>query len=232
MFISLESTEGAGKGVLSRIATKAFELSRTPFCHTRQPGGTPYAERLREIFLWADQKITLEEEVLLLAVARKRCLEEVIKPALAQGEVVLCERWNASTVAYQGTGRNMHSSSGRVHTTKFIYDTFKKLGLTEIVPDVSFLITVDTQTGLNRKVAQTKLDNFEQEGLDFHSAVAQCMYRTHQVRNNWMMKDSRIINSDCSIEELAHAFLKELHGLGVIKKYCIRLAIKQGLENA
>lgn len=230
MFISLESTEGAGKGALSKITSHAFELSRTPFTHTRQPGGTPYGERLREILLWADQKVSLEEEVLLLAVARKRCLEEIIRPALDRGEVVLCERWNVSTVAYQGTGRNLHSSSGRVHTVKFIYDVFSKLGLTEIVPDISFLLTVDTQRGLERKTAQTELDNFEKEGLEFHTAVAECMLRSHQVSSNWMMKDSRIISSDGTIEELAHAFLKELHALGLIRKHCIRLAIQRGLE--
>ncbi|MCU1733839.1 MULTISPECIES: dTMP kinase [unclassified Pseudomonas] len=132
---------------------------------TREPGGTPLAERIRELLLApSDEKMNADTELLLVFAARAQHLAEVIRPALARGAVVLCDRFTDATYAYQGGGRDL--SVERIA----MLEQFVQGGLQ---PDLTLLFDLPVEVGLSRAAARGRLDRFEQEGQDFFQAVRQ-----------------------------------------------------------
>lgn len=230
MFCTLESAEGAGKSSLSKVSTLALTLSGTPFVHTRQPGGTPLGEILREAILWTDENLTVAEEVMLVSIARKRTWEAVIKPALDDGKAVICERWNASTAAYQGMARNHGSRYNQEGTMEYLQDTLRYLGLVSRRPDVSIFFDVDAQTGIDRKGAVGKLDRFESEKTAFIGRANDALRDFHERKVHWMMNDSRVICSNQPLVSVAEEYLGVLFDLNLIKSSVIDEAITQGLK--
>ena len=168
-FITIEGPEGAGKSSCADVLTRHLEAcGRTVIC-TREPGGTPLAEKLREVVKSKpdqDEIIHPETELLLMEAARAQHVREKISPALASGVSVICDRFTDSTCAYQGGGRKMDMG-----TIEFLND-FATGGC---VPDFTLLLDLPPETGFERvarrRSADAENDRFEAEALAFHRAV-------------------------------------------------------------
>jgi dTMP kinase len=161
-FITLEGGEGAGK--TSRMAFVRDWLARAghDVVVTREPGGTAAGERLRELLLHAHElSLSAQTEVLLMFAARLEHLEKVIRPALAAGRTVLCDRFTDATYAYQGGGRGVPEERIAV-LERWVQDGLK--------PDLTLLLDVPVAVGLARKGGETP-DRFERENHDFLERV-------------------------------------------------------------
>lgn len=173
LFITFEGGEGAGKTTLINQIEKALVQRGFQVVKTREPGGSKLGNYIRQWLLNRDEDIVVgnQAELLLFLAARVQHIEELIKPALDQGKVVLCDRFNDSTVVYQGVARGLG------------FDKVK--GLCELVtsdvePDMTFFLDVDPETGLTRTKKAHKenakageVDRIEAEALEFHKRVQQ-----------------------------------------------------------
>lgn len=169
LFITIEGGEGAGKSTLSNSLAK--ELEKKGYCvlKTREPGGSPLSEHIREILLSPERKYKIGDraELLLFLAARVQHLEEQILPALYQKKVVICERFNDSTIAYQGCARQLG-----MHYVEELC----KLALEEVSePDATILLDMDPALGKKRvhELRGEGEDRLEQEDLPFHREVRQ-----------------------------------------------------------
>jgi dTMP kinase len=168
LFITLEGTEGSGKSVQARLLVARLRAAGHVVVETHEPGGTPLGQRVREIVLGRDElDISATAEALLMNASRAQLVEKVIRPALERDDVVVCDRFADSTLAYQGAGRGLGLDSlGTVIS-------FATAGLR---PDMTLLLDVPVEVGLTRKRAQDQGNRFEAETLAFHTRV-QSAYR-------------------------------------------------------
>lgn len=163
LFITLEGPEGAGKSTNREYLAAKLRAEGIDVLLTREPGGTPLAERIRELLLApSDEAMHADTELLLVFAARAQHLEQVIRPALARGAVVLCDRFTDATYAYQGGGRGL--SHDRIATL----ETFVQ---GDLRPDLTLVFDLPVEVGLARAAARGRLDRFEQEGRTFFDAV-------------------------------------------------------------
>ena len=165
LFITLEGPEGAGKSTNREFLAERLTRAGCEVVLTREPGGTPLAERIRELLLEpSDEPMGADTELLLVFAARAQHLARVICPALAAGKVVLCDRFTDATYAYQGGGRGL--SLERIA----LLEEFVQGGLR---PDLTLVFDLPVEVGLARAAARGRLDRFEQEGRQFFEAVRQ-----------------------------------------------------------
>jgi dTMP kinase len=163
LFITLEGPEGAGKSTNREYLAERLRAEGIEVLLTREPGGTPLAERIREVLLTpGDEVMNADTELLLVFAARAQHLAEVIRPALAKGMVVLCDRFTDSTYAYQGGGRGL--SLDRIATL----ETFVQ---GDLRPHLTLVFDLPVEVGLARASARGRLDRFELEGRKFFDAV-------------------------------------------------------------
>lgn len=170
-FITIEGGEGSGKTTLiPKLADYLVERGY-PVVITREPGGTKLGEMIRSLVLShnGDLQIGHQAELLLFLAARSQHIEEVIKPALEAGEIVLCDRFNDSTMAYQGAARGLDP--------KFV-QKFCHLVCGDVEPELTLFLDVDPEVGLQRSrrtskdtAAQGEHDRIESEKLEFHKQV-------------------------------------------------------------
>ncbi|MFV3381781.1 MULTISPECIES: dTMP kinase [Pseudomonas] len=172
LFITLEGPEGAGKSTNREYLAERLREQGLDVVMTREPGGTPLAERIRELLLApSDETMAVDTELLLMFAARAQHLAQVILPALDRGAVVLCDRFTDATYAYQGGGRGL--SQARIATL----ETFVQGSLR---PDLTLVFDLPVEVGLARAAARGRLDRFEQEGQDFFEAVRQAYLQRAQ----------------------------------------------------
>jgi len=163
LFVTLEGPEGAGKSTNREYLAERLRARGLDVVLTREPGGTPLAERIRELLLTpADEPMAVDTELLLVFAARAQHLAQVIRPALARGAVVLCDRFTDATYAYQGGGRGL--SLERIAQL----ETFVQ---GDLRPDLTLIFDLPVEVGLARAAARGRLDRFEQEGIRFFEAV-------------------------------------------------------------
>lgn len=163
LFITLEGPEGAGKSTNREYLAQRLREHGLDVVLTREPGGTPLAERIRELLLTpADEPMNSDTELLLVFAARAQHLAQVIRPALARGAVVLCDRFTDATYAYQGGGRGL--AFQRI-------EQLEQFVQGEMRPDLTLIFDLPVAIGLSRAAARGRLDRFEQEGLEFFEAV-------------------------------------------------------------
>ena len=169
LFITLEGPEGAGKSTNRDYLATRLREHGIDVLLTREPGGTPLAERVRELLLApSEEPMAADTELLLVFAARAQHLAQVIRPALARGAVVLCDRFTDATYAYQGGGRGL--SEARIEVLEnFVQDTLR--------PDLTLVFDLPVEVGLARAAARGRLDRFEQEGQSFFEAVRQTYLR-------------------------------------------------------
>jgi dTMP kinase len=162
-FISIEGVEGVGKSTNLNFIQQFFSNNSIPLYCTREPGGTPLAEEIRNLLLHRnDEEIREMTELLLMFAARTQHVAEVIQPALARGEWVLCDRFTDSSYAYQGGGRGipMETIAG-----------LESLALQDFRPDFTIILDLPVDLGLERAQTRSEKDRFEQEDLAFFERV-------------------------------------------------------------
>lgn len=160
-FITFEGIDGAGKSSHIDAAVKFVRDSGQSVLATREPGGTPLGEKLRELLL--HEAMHLETEALLMFAARREHLERVIEPALDRGEWVICDRFSDATYAYQSGGRGLDQG-------KFLQ--LEQWVHGHLQPDLTLLFDLPPAIAGRRIAAQARpLDRFEKERADFHERV-------------------------------------------------------------
>lgn len=165
LFITLEGIEGAGKSThMNYIAGILRKSTGKKIVQTREPGGTLIGNKLRKILLHRKKEGQLDEitELLLMFAARQRHLDEIIKPALRAGKIVLCDRFTDSTYAYQGGGRKIN---------KKIITQLANIVHPDIKPDLTLLFDVPVKLGIERATKRSRLDSFESEKKAFFERV-------------------------------------------------------------
>jgi dTMP kinase len=168
VFITFEGTEGSGKSEQARRLVARLRGRGIPVLAAHEPGGTPLGDELRRLLLGRHElDINSRAEALLMNASRAQLVDSVLRPALERGEVVVCDRFADSTLAYQGAGRGLDLPD----LTSVI--SFATAGLQ---PDMTMLLDVPVEVGLARKHAHAGRDRFEAEALAFHARV-QAAYR-------------------------------------------------------
>ena len=174
LFVTFEGTEGAGKSTLIREIARqliASGFSDSQICLTREPGGTPVAEQIRKTIL--EQKMSPWTELFLYEAARADHLEQTILPGLRRGQIVLCDRFSDSSLAYQAHARGLPWN-----TVKSV----NKIATQGLRPDVTFLIDIDPAVGLTRALKRGDKNRFEAEGLVFQKKVRAGFLRARRER--------------------------------------------------
>lgn len=162
-FITVEGTEGVGKSTNLNFIQQWLEGQGHRVLVTREPGGTPLAEELRSLLLAPrDETVDPMAELLMVFAARAQHLEQVIKPALAAGTWVLCDRFTDSTYAYQGGGRGFDQS---------VIAQLETLVQGELRPDLTVILDIDVEKGLARASQRSVPDRFEGEAVAFFERV-------------------------------------------------------------
>ena len=164
LFITFEGGEGSGKSSQAKSLYGRLKRRGIPVILIHEPGSTTLGQRISRLLKWAhNTEISPLSELLLFNAARSQLVSRVIKPALEQGKVVICDRFADSTLAYQSFGRGLS------------LDTVKQingLACQGVQPDITFLLDIPVEAGLSRK-DKNKPDRFEKEPLAFHKKVRQ-----------------------------------------------------------
>lgn len=202
VFIALEGGEGAGKS--TQAALLADHLSKTlPVTVTREPGATPLGRYLRSLLLGHATEVTdipPKAEALLYLADRAAHVEQVIKPALSRGAVVICDRYDTSTLAYQGAGRGL----GQLRLA-----LLSAWAASEVVPDLTIVLDIEPVIGLGRRRAASELDRLETEEIDFHLRVRAAFRRIALTRPQHAKRTYALVDADRPADVVA-ADIREL----------------------
>ncbi|MDY2946589.1 MAG: dTMP kinase [Mannheimia varigena] len=189
-FIVIEGLEGAGKTTAHQVILRELEQAGIKnIVMTREPGGTPLAEKLRHLIKHeSEEPVADKAELLMLYAARVQLVENVIKPALAEGKWVLGDRHDMSSQAYQGGGRKLDRK---------LLETLKESVLGTFEPDLTIYLDLDPVIGLERARGRGELDRIEQQSLDF-------FYRTRERYLELTQNNDKavIINAEQPIENV------------------------------
>jgi len=187
-FITFEGIDGAGKSSHVEWLAQWLRDHGKTVVVTREPGGTALGERLRELLL--NEPMHLETETLLMFAARREHLAQVIEPALARGEWVICDRFSDATYAYQGGGRGLDRAK---------FATLEHWVHAHLQPDLTLLFDLPLDIARERIVlANRVLDRFEQERVDFHDRVRQAYLDRALHHGNRM----RVIDANQPLEDI------------------------------
>jgi len=205
-FITVEGTEGVGKSTNMAFVKQWLENKGVETIHTREPGGTPFAEEVRELLLSKrEESVNSKTELLLMFAARCQHVYQKIQPALEQGTWVLCDRFTDASYAYQGAGRGLG------------FDKLKELeewSLEGFKPDLTLMLDLPVLTGLERAQKRGPTDRFEEEKVEFFNSVRNGYLNIAQNEPDRM----KIIDAQGSIEQVQQqiaqtleAFYQEVH---------------------
>jgi len=194
LFITFEGIEGCGKTTQIRLLAERLRNSGYDVLVTREPGGCAIADAIRSILLHpGNSALVPRAELLLYAAARAQHVDEIIKPALTQGTLVLCDRFIDATVAYQGKGRGLDSS---------LIASLNTLATEGLLPDLTLLLDMPAEEGLlrarRRNVSSPEEDRFEREHLDFHQRIRNGYLQLARQHDRFI-----VIDAAGSIEEVA-----------------------------
>jgi dTMP kinase len=182
LFITFEGGEGCGKSTQSRILYQQLKKLKIRTLLIHEPGITALGKKVTNLLKWSkDVKISPIAELLLFNVSRNQLVTEVIKPNLAKGIVVICDRYADSTTAYQGYGREMDLISVK---------TANALGTQGLIPDLTILMDIPVEVGFSRNQGK-KLDRFEKENLSFHKRVREGYLKLAKAEpKRWLVIDA------------------------------------------
>ena len=181
-FITLDGIDGAGKSTNLAVMKAWFEKHKLPVLFTREPGGTPAGEALREILLNPATQVSLRTETLLMFAARQQHLETVILPALKNGTHVVSDRFTDATFAYQGGGRGVPLQD--IATLEYwVQGDFR--------PDLTLLLDVPLEVSMARINQTREKDRFEQEEAEFFNRVREVyLQRANEQPERYAVIDS------------------------------------------
>lgn len=201
-FITLEGGEGVGKTTNVPFIKNYLQDRNIPIVVTREPGGTQLAEKIRDLLLHPNgEAITGQAEILLMFAARAQHLNHVIKPALAQGQWVLCDRFTDATYAYQGGGRGM-AMEAISWLENFVQDDLR--------PDLTLLLDVPVETGMARaKSRGGEVDRFESEQHHFFNQVR----RIYLQQAEQYPERIKVIQADQPLDDVQKAIVETLNPL-------------------
>jgi dTMP kinase len=209
VFISLEGIEGCGKSTQARMLSDY--VSELGYCVvlTREPGGTPIAEKIREMLLdTKNQNMTSRTELLLYLASRSQHVEQIIMPALQDGKIVICERFNDATRAYQGYARGLDMN---------LIEDLLRISTGNLEPDWTIILDLDVKEGLIRaEKFKNYRDRLESESLDFHDKVRKGYLTIAQ--NN--PERVRVVDAKGTIEDV-HFRLKQYINHDLLNKYSV-----------
>jgi dTMP kinase len=197
-FITIEGIDGAGKSTVMTYIEKYLIEHKIDFISTREPGGTEIAEAIRRLILaHYEERMYPDTELLLYFASRAQHIAEVIKPALIAGKWVLCDRFTDASYAYQGVGRNIPPERIAI-LENFVQG--------ELRPDLTLILDVAPEVGLQRVSQQGSLDRLEAEQLDFFIKVREC-YLDMAKHNPQRYK---VIDANRSIADVERQIKQEL----------------------
>lgn len=202
MFITFEGIDGSGKTTQCQLLKESLEKKGYKVLMTREPGGTRTAEAIRNVLLHIHEPIEAMTEVFLYCAARVEHLEKIILPKLAEGYIVISDRFYDSTIAYQGGGRELGLE-------KMIQ--INKIFIEKATPDITFFIDTDLST-IEKRMNKKELDRMEKEGMAFMKKVRQGYLDLISSESTNYKYNNRfnIINGDISIKEIADIVSKKV----------------------
>lgn len=204
LFITLEGPEGAGKTTNRAYLAEQLQAQGLSVVLTREPGGTALAEQIRNILLAPhDETMAVDTELLLMFAARAQHLAQIILPALAEGKIVICDRFTDATYAYQGGGRGLDCSRIAL-LEQFVQGDLR--------PDMTLLFDLPVADGMARAVARGKLDRFEQEQHDFFEAVR----RSYLQRASDDPERFRLVNAQQTLPDVQKSL--DMHLLEIMER--------------
>lgn len=192
-FITIEGQDGAGKTTNIEVMKRYLEAADISFIQSREPGGTVLGESIRELLLNSgDERIGNKAELLLMFAARAQHIQDIIEPALARGDWVLCDRFTDATYAYQGGGRGMAMN-----------DIFELEGYVQgnLHPDMTILLDLPVEIGESRAGQRSAPDRFEQQKLNFKQQVRDCYLSRALAEPERIM----VIDASQSIDSVSNA---------------------------
>lgn len=200
LFITLEGSEGAGKSTLLRHIRIWLERLAIDFITTREPGGAKLAEQVRELLLHQDEyPVCAQAELLLMFTARAQNLHEIIRPALAAGKLVLCDRFTDASFAYQGGGRGLGTE---------MVAQLEALVHPDLQPDLTLLLDLPVAQGLARKHADQP-DRIERERSEFFQRVRDAyLARAREFPERIKLIDAR--HSEQKVAETGIEYIKSI----------------------
>jgi dTMP kinase len=183
LFITFEGGEGCGKSTQSRLLLKKLEQQNIPVVLTHEPGGTTLGNELRKTLKRKrDSSISPQAELFLLAASRAQLVAEVIRPALEEGKVVVCDRFTHSTMVYQGYGRGLDFTAIKM---------VNNMATRYLNPDLIIFLDISPEQGLARK--QSLKDRFELEDLSFHRRVREGYLKMAAAEpDRWLVIDASL----------------------------------------
>ena len=203
IFISLEGIEGAGKSTHLSFIASQLEKSGREVLSTREPGGTPLGEQIRHILLLQKpMAIDSMSELLLMFAARAQHIREIIRPALQNGQIVLCDRFTDSSYAYQGGGRGIPAET---------ILQLARMVQADLKPDITLLFDVPVTTGLERACKDRVADRFEKETIEFFQTVRNTYLTIAEAEPERV----KIINTDTDIDTVQSRIRKILQISGL-----------------
>ena len=188
LFITFEGGDGSGKSTQVNLLKDYLDNLNFETIKTREPGGTPSAEILRDLLTTGEvEKWTPMSEALLMWASRYEHLIQVIEPALNSGKNVICDRFYDSTYAYQGVAHNLGIDK---------MEKLKKIIIGDIEPDVTFVLDIDHKVGLKRSLDRPNQENrFESYNIDFHNKIRSAFLEIAKKNKN------RCVVVDASLNE-------------------------------
>ena len=162
LFITFEGPDGCGKSTQIKMFADYLRAQGCEVVMTREPGGTPISEKIRGIIMDSENKTECDIcEMLLFAAARSQHVYELIKPSVAAGKIVLCDRFVDSSIAYQAYGRGLGDQ----------VEIVNNFAIQGMLPDITFFLNISAEEGRKRNTGTGKEDRLEKEALDFHNKV-------------------------------------------------------------
>lgn len=197
--IVLDGPDGCGKSTHSKLLANYLRNKGYRVLTIREPGGTLISEKIRRILLDTNNKqMTVPTELFLYMASRAQLVTELIKPALAKGKIVICDRFISSTIVYQGIAGGINTS---------LIESMGKIATQNIKPDITIILDVNPEDGLKRK--KSKPDRMEKKVLAFHE----------KVRNGFLQlahqhpRDYRVIKSYGAIAEIQKNIQRAVKGI-------------------
>lgn len=181
MLIVFEGSEGAGKTTQIKYLLSSLKKMAYKVVVTKEPGGTQLGYALRQILLDPQLNINPLSEFLLYSASRAQIVSDVIRPRLAEGNIIICDRFLASSIAYQGYGRGLDLNLLENLTNEVVAD---------VKPDLTLLLDISPEKGLQRVVKRGAIDRIEQGSMVFHRKVREGFLKQAKVDDSWIVFDA------------------------------------------